>query len=580
MIDLIKQNVNGNKNKKNTLSENHLVAVQQDLKVNPSESLSVKTKVIIKPKENLFPERYKIHQYWSRKPWYVVREYIQNFTREGDLILDPFSGSGVTACESLITGRNFVGLDINPLSNLLTKLTCTSYTDLEKIKSLSDYILEKIQPKIYDLYSTYCRECKNPVQIINTIWKNGIPSSIFYNCKTCKHKSNSKITIHDKKKIEEIEKMKIPYWYPKNVELALDSDVKYLEELFTKRNLYAFSCIFHEIKKLPKTIESDFVLLMFLSSLVRCSKLIFVNEHRFSKGVNPAGVWGEKRFWIPDEFIENNVYHYFSVRLEKILKAKKETNGLINDSFSERSFNLRNGTATNLKFIEDNSIDYCFTDPPYGGSVHYLDLSIIWNSWLQTKIIDDEIIVSKKKSITQYSELMGKAFEEIFRVLKLGKFMSVTFHNSESRIWNVFLDVCRKTGFELKYVIVQEPSKVSHNQIEMKGTVKTDMILTFRKPYRKVSTKENTQSLESLIKKGITKMWLSKKKATLSEIYDSVLVLWILDTYYSETKQQFLSLSMVESVLSELKLKAVSRFEKDYKGEKRKIQEWQLQNFQ
>ena len=576
----MKKNINGNKNKKSTIAGNRLVTVQQYSKVNPSELPIAKAKIIIKPKENLFPERYKIHQYWSRKPWYVVREYIQNFTSDGDLVLDPFSGSGVTACESLITGRNFVGLDINPISNLLTKLTCVPHIDLKKIELLSTHILEKIQPKIRDLYSTYCRDCENPVQIINTIWKNDTPISIFYKCKTCKHNTNSKVTTHDKKKIEEIETMEIPYWYPKNVELAPDSDVKYLEELFTKRNLHALSYVFHEIKKLPKTVESDFVLLMFLSSLVRCSKLIFVNEHRFSKGVNPAGVWGEKRFWIPNEYIENNVYHYFSVRLEKILKAKKETNDLINGLFSEKSFNLRNGTATNLRFIKDNSMDYCFTDPPYGGSVHYLDLSIIWNSWLQTKIIDDEIVVSKKKSITQYSQLMDQAFEEIFRVLKPGKFMSVTFHNSESRIWNVFLDACKKAGFELQDVAIQEPIKISHNQIDIKGTVKTDVILTFQKSYRKVSIKKQNQSLGLLIKKGISEMYLSKKKATLSEIYDTILVLWILDTYHSVTKQQFLSLNMIENILSELKLKAVSRFEEDYKGKKRKIQEWQLQSFQ
>ena len=263
------------------------------------ESLVSEVGAVVKPVENSFPERYKIHQYWSRKPWYVVRAYIKNFTQEGELVLDPFSGSGVTACESLITRRRFIGIDINPISILLTKLTCIPRVDLEKIKVLYSQILDAIQPALENLYSTKCRRCNATVQIINTVWNNGAPSSVFYKCNACKFTANSNVSELDKERCLKIESIDIPYWYPKNVRMPPDSDVSCLEDLFTRRNLYALSHLFHEIENLPKTTESDFILLMFLSSLVRCSKLIFVNEHRFSKNVNPAGVWGEKRFWGP-----------------------------------------------------------------------------------------------------------------------------------------------------------------------------------------------------------------------------------------------------------------------------------------
>jgi len=38
-----------------------------------------------------------VHGYFTKQTWNVVAEYIKNFSKPGDLILDPFGGSGVTA---------------------------------------------------------------------------------------------------------------------------------------------------------------------------------------------------------------------------------------------------------------------------------------------------------------------------------------------------------------------------------------------------------------------------------------------------------------------------------------------------
>ena len=44
---------------------------------------------------------YVWHKYWSRKTWNVVGEHIKAYTREHEVVFDPFAGSGVTA----ITGQ-------------------------------------------------------------------------------------------------------------------------------------------------------------------------------------------------------------------------------------------------------------------------------------------------------------------------------------------------------------------------------------------------------------------------------------------------------------------------------------------
>lgn len=66
-----------------------------------------------------------IHKYPSKFIPQIPRWAITEYSKQGDLILDPFSGSGTTAIESMIYGRNAVALDINPLAVLISKVKTT-----------------------------------------------------------------------------------------------------------------------------------------------------------------------------------------------------------------------------------------------------------------------------------------------------------------------------------------------------------------------------------------------------------------------------------------------------------------------
>lgn len=48
------------------------------------------------------------------KPLMFVQNHILNSTRGGDIVLDPFMGSGTTAVACKNLGRNFIGFEINP----------------------------------------------------------------------------------------------------------------------------------------------------------------------------------------------------------------------------------------------------------------------------------------------------------------------------------------------------------------------------------------------------------------------------------------------------------------------------------
>ena len=49
----------------------------------------------------------------TQKPLILIEDLINKHSREGDLILDCFSGSGTTAVASAVLGRNFVGCELN-----------------------------------------------------------------------------------------------------------------------------------------------------------------------------------------------------------------------------------------------------------------------------------------------------------------------------------------------------------------------------------------------------------------------------------------------------------------------------------
>src|SRR4030067_3410264 len=66
---------------------------------------------------------YLIHKYWARNPHNVGSEYIRHYSKEGEIVLDPFGGSGVTAMEAIKAGRKAISIDLNPMSAFLIENT-------------------------------------------------------------------------------------------------------------------------------------------------------------------------------------------------------------------------------------------------------------------------------------------------------------------------------------------------------------------------------------------------------------------------------------------------------------------------
>src|SRR5437870_4235163 len=92
---------------------------------------------------------YGVHPYFTRRPYNVVRDYILHYSKPGDIILDPFGGSGVTAIEAFLENRIGVQSDINPLANFIAKgIAALPETNEEEIIAEYNKIISNCKKKI------------------------------------------------------------------------------------------------------------------------------------------------------------------------------------------------------------------------------------------------------------------------------------------------------------------------------------------------------------------------------------------------------------------------------------------------
>ena len=101
---------------------------------------------------------YNMHTYWSKKPHDAIRQYISHYTKPGDMVLDPFCGSGGTALAALMEGRKAIAIDRSPAATFITKNYCTP-VDIDELQKAFEELKRKVKPEIDWLYETKCDRC-------------------------------------------------------------------------------------------------------------------------------------------------------------------------------------------------------------------------------------------------------------------------------------------------------------------------------------------------------------------------------------------------------------------------------------
>jgi DNA modification methylase len=441
------------------------------------------------------------HPYFTRRAWNVVQEYIRTFSQPGDLILDPFGGSGVTAVEALVLKRRAIHCDINPMANFICSQIAISPVDLDNFRIAFDEIEKHCKDSINEVY---------------------------------------------KMSDEAIENLKIEHWYPKGIRLPKNADVEFIEQLHSKRQLFSLSLLLYNIKQISDPVIQSLMKFVFSATLNKTNLTFSSTRGRIDSRGN-SGIMHRYRYWIPPRTIDLNVWEQFEIKFKNTSIFKKETNLVIGD-FYQNNFSLYNVSATQLSHsLLPESVDYIYTDPPYGQHIAYLDLSTMWNAWLEFTVSND----SKKleaieggdlgKSKQEYIDLLELSIIEMFKVLKFDRWLSVVFAHKDPAYWDAIVKSAQKAGFEYVNTAVQHSTTPSlHKRLNPLKVLSGELVLNFRKVKNPKTIAITNVGLDivKLIKEVAELTIVKNRGASTEDIYNALIPKLLENGLLSQVKKQ------------------------------------------
>lgn len=419
----------------------------------------------------------RIHKYWSRKPWYIIKEYISKYSKIGDTVLDPFCGSGAVGLEAILSERNFIGYDLNPSAIFISQNLLDLYFDTQKFNEEVDLLEKELKPEIMQLYFL---DGKDKLYIRYLIVGE---CNKEYNCVTMDYnfKRRSCITVGD-------EVLKRHFTIPPNLKFPDKpfpkkfykdrfsyKGVSNVSDMFSSRNLLALAIIYNFIEN-SKFYYKNLFLLAFTNTLLHVSKLKAEN-------VRPLSV---NNYWIPKDFIEENVIWRFLDRVRNIKVAKNliKEREKTQEGISSVDFKLYQKSSLSLDEIPDRKIDYIITDPPYGDAIQYSELSFIWNCWLEKDFeTQDEVIINpvQQKDIDDFHNRIFEFIKNAKRVLKNNSYFTLCFQNRILKIWLRIVQLVNEEGFELSSIEVYDTFGSPYNKFWARFSPKSDLYVTFKK---------------------------------------------------------------------------------------------------
>ena len=396
---------------------------------------------------------YGVHPYFTRRPANVVRDYIKRYSEEGDTVLDPFGGTGVTAIEAFLLGRNAIQNDLNPFANFIAR-------------NIADTTLSSTAP-LRQAFERVEQACRHSLQDIEE---------------------------DEEKALQWLKKLPLP----KNIRLPRNSDAEFFRDMFTPRQLAGLALIKFAIDH-EKGVIRDLLLLAWSASVAKLNKTFLSTKGR-AESRGGSSIFSIYRYKLAAVSVELPIWETFHGRFLNVLAAKEEVSRLRNyqkkrsGSFSldsEKNFHVLAHDAAMLdKVLKPGSVDYIFTDPPYGAFISYLDLSILWNHWLGFPVTEEtreqETIVGGEQGHTEehYKKSLARSIKTCFRLLKPDRWLSIVFQHWDISYFATILETAAECGGELKAAITQTGDVIwsMHKKKNSASVLAGEMILTFYKP--------------------------------------------------------------------------------------------------
>jgi adenine-specific DNA methylase len=156
--------------------------------------------------------------------------------------------------------------------------------------------------------------------------------------------------------------------------------------------------------------------------------------------------------------VKPEIEHLLSGKSEKIKTGDPVVSGV----------EISCGSSTDLSGVDTGSQDLVITDPPFGGLLHYSELSDFFYVWLRLALKGDypkyfgpeftpkslEAVANRAREPEDadgfYKRLLTECWREAYRILKPGGILAFTFHHSEDEPWVAVLESLFDAGFYLE----------------------------------------------------------------------------------------------------------------------------------
>jgi hypothetical protein len=443
----------------------------------------------ITPQKQAAKRHYGSHQYFTKRAWNVVQAYIQHFTAPGDVVLDPYGGSGVTIVEALVLNRKGIYLDISEWAKFLAEHVALAPVSITSI---------------HEAFHQVESDCADA---INDWWTMSA---------------------------SDVDSVAITRWYPKGHPLPRNSDVHLVEDLFTHRQLLALSELYYHIQRVKDVTSRNLLRYAFSATLYMCNRT-FISAKGRKESRGGSSIFSIYRYKVAKQAVELNPWTIFKGRVNKLIACKKETNQLIG-AHPGGSSNAQfiKGYAQNLTtYVPPESVDYIFTDPPYGAHIAYLDLTRMWDAWLgfQTTENDreEETIESgdANHSPEHFKKKLTDGIGEMFKVLKYDRWLSLVFAHREPAMWDTIVKAAEGAGFEYVNTVAQPLNVIwsMHKKKNPLTVLSGELILNFRKvrnPRTLAITSVGSDTV-SLIKDSAELSIVHNNGATTDQIYSDLI---------------------------------------------------------
>jgi DNA methylase len=247
--------------------------------------------------------------------------------------------------------------------------------------------------------------------------------------------------------------------------------IERIHHLYTHRNLLALGTLWEAIERQPSHLR-DALRLLVLSYNATHSTLM--TRVVVKNGLTDFVLTGAQTgvLYVSSLPVEKNVFEGITRKIKTFRDAFALTRG------SSGSVSVANASSTNLD-LPDDSIDYVFTDPPFGGFIPYAEINQINEAWLgQVTDSAEEAIISpaQGKGASQYGDLMKRIFAEVSRVMKADAVATVVFHSSKPDVWSALGEAFSSADLAILRTSVLDKTQVSFKQVVSDGATRGDAV--------------------------------------------------------------------------------------------------------